>query len=205
MSTQGDGFVLFWTYPVPMTDVHNKNHDGASTVAEAVAHFTDLGVMPAPGQIVADIGCGTGLAGFAAIRHVADASCISIDHPETLNAAKGLAAQIGVENRVTFRPADSVALQLENDSAHVVYLNPNYLAQSGKDDVTADRVVEFLRALRHIVLPGGAVYVRNVGDWKLSGESLVGLAESAGFDDVVWVNGGGVILRRPPLADEDAA
>ena len=84
--------------------------------------FAERGVAPKPEQTVVDIGCGSGIVGFSLIRHIADAYCISIDRPEVLDVARNQAAQIGVENRVTFRPGDSGNLGLEPDSVNVALL-----------------------------------------------------------------------------------
>ena len=162
-------------------------------VANLVASFTELGVMPAPFQIVADIGCGSGLAGFAAIRHIADATCISIDTADALEAARALAIEIGVENRVTFVPGSATSVSLDDDSVHVAYVNGAVLKLDAADLAT------FVSHLRRAVLPGGAVLIE-AGGVQVAADQLAQVFVDAGFDDVVVTPAGGFVLRRPELA-----
>jgi len=170
----------------------------ASDVADVISRFTELGVMPAPFQIVADIECGSGLAGFAAIRHMADATCMSIDTPAALEAARALAAEIGVEGRVAFTPGSATSLSLEDDSVHVAYVGGSVLSLDEAD------LAAFVARLRRVVLPGGTVYI-NGAEIDVPAATLVQMFTDADFDDVVVTPAGGFVMRRPSLAQQDVA
>ena len=181
--------------------------------------FAERGVAPKPGQAVVDIGCGSGVVGFSLIRHIADAYCISIDRPEVLDVARNQAAQIGVENRVTFRPGDSGNLGLEPDSVNVALLIN--VAQYLDDD----ELHACVAGVRSALLPGGVFYVRAsiagevdegsedawaaLPELRTAGsthqrteDEYLEVFTSAGFDDVTTHPGGRFVLRRPPLTDE---
>jgi ubiquinone/menaquinone biosynthesis C-methylase UbiE len=154
--------------------------------------------MPQPHQIVADIGGGLGVDGLAAIRHIADAMCLWIDRLETLEAARVRAAEIGVADRTTFIVGSSQDLNLDDDSVHIGYVTPS------SDPADEEESADLLAKLRRIVLPGGAVVIR-AGKSEQAPVSWLSAAESAGFEDVSVLADGGLLMRRPPLAGENAA
>ena len=194
----------FVAYDLIMNVMNTPSHDASShdtptaAVSEAVidmaARFAALGVMPTPGQAVADIGEDSGLVGFALIRHVADASCITIRPAAELDNARELAAQIGVQNRVTFRRLDTAALDFEADSLDVVLFDEGIQL---RDDAQLAAVLE---SLRLAIRPGGVVYVSSPSRVDEDLVSLRSLLAAAGFDDMSQAPSGSFVLRRFALS-----
>lgn len=187
-------FVEITTYPFLVNTNEMSTSDLSDSVAQIAEDFAALGVMSAPGQTVADIGSDSGLVGFALIRHVADATCIVAGSAADLDDARGLAAQIGVQDRVTFRDRDVAALDFEADSIDIALLGESI--HSLDDEQFSDLLANIRRAIR----PGGVLYVAGVSradDGDVTSRSR--LADS-GFDDLAAVEAGGYVLRRFALS-----
>jgi hypothetical protein len=72
------------------------------------------------------------------------------------------------------------------------------------DPADEEESADLLAKLRRIVLPGGAVVIR-ASNGEQAPVSLLSAAESAGFEEVSVLADGGLAMRRPPLAGENAA
>ncbi|MEI6231238.1 MAG: class I SAM-dependent methyltransferase, partial [Actinomycetes bacterium] len=142
----------------------------------------------------ADIGGDSGLAGFALIRHVADAVCISIGAADALDDARQLAAEVGVQGRATFVAADLTHLDLEPDSIDVALLGESI--HSLDDEQSSDLLANIRRAIR----PRGVLYVAGVSSMDDGDVTLRSRLADSGFDDLAAVESGGYVLRRFALS-----
>ena len=189
-----EAFVEITTYPFLMNNDEMSTSDLSDSVAQIAEDFAALGVMPAPGQTLADIGSDSGLVGFALIRHVADASCIVVGSAADLDDARELAAQIGVQDRVTFRDRDVAALDFEADSIDVALLGESI--HSLDDEQSSDLLANIRRAIR----PRGVLYVAGVSSMDDGDVTLRSRLADSGFDDLAAVESGGYVLRRFALS-----
>jgi ubiquinone/menaquinone biosynthesis C-methylase UbiE len=164
--------------------------DLSVSVAQIVNDCAAIGVMPTQGQTVADIGSDSGLVGFALIRHVADAMCISVGTADALDDARKLAAEVGVQDRATFLAADVRNLDLEADSIDVALFGDAVMALNDASVVAA------LANIRRAIRPGGAVFASGGSNPERSSAAFHALVTDAGFDAVDILPGGGVLLRR---------
>ena len=176
--------------PSPKTPVDAVSQ----AVTDMAARFAALGVMPTPGQTVADIGQDSGLVGFALIRHVADASCITVRPAAAHDSARELSAQIGVQDRVTLRPLDDAALDFEADSLDVVLVDESAERRSDA------QFAAVLENLRRAIRPWGVLYISSSSRVDDELASLRSLLISAGFDDVSQAPSGSFVLRRFALS-----
>ncbi len=71
-------------------------------LAEAAA---ELFGAAGPRKIL-DIACGSGMYGFSALKRFPEARLVSVDWPGVLKLAEPTAAQMGIKDRVEFRPGD---------------------------------------------------------------------------------------------------
>ena len=189
-----EAFVEITTYPFLMNNNEMSTSDLTVSVAQVADDFAARGLTLTPGQTVADIGGDSGLVGFALIRHVADAGCISIGTADALDDARKLAAEVGVQDRATFVAADVTRLDLEADSIDVALLGD---AAMDLDDA---RLVAALANIRRAIRPGGAVYVSSGSNTERTSATLHALVADAGFDAVEVLPGGSALLRRFALS-----
>ena len=188
------GRIEFALYPFHMNTNEMSASDLSKVVTRITAEFAALGVMPTPGQTVADIGSGPALVAFALIRHVADATCISIRPTNELDDARALAAHIGVQDRVTFQELDIAALDFEADSLDVALLGERI---HGLDD---EQLCALLANLRRAVRPGGVLYIAGGSTTAVSDVTLGSRLAESSFDDVSQAPGGSFVLRRFALS-----
>ncbi len=179
-----------------MSSVDQSWPDVAAAVVEMGSKFAALGVMPTTGQTVADIGSSSGLVGFALIRHVADATCISIGAADALDDARQLAAEVGVQDRATFITADVTRLDLEADSIDVALLGDAVMALDN------EYVSAALANIRRAIRPGGVLYLAGTSSVDASNVTLRPLLDESGFDNLstTTITGGGYVLRRFALS-----
>ena len=189
-----EAFVEITTYPFLMNNDEMSTSDLTVSMAQIADDFAARGLTLTPGQTVADIGGDSGLAGFALIRHVADAVCISIGAADALDDARQLAAEVGVQGRATFVAADLTHLDLEPDSIDVALLGDAAMAL---DDA---RLVAALANIRRAIRPGGAVYVSSGSNKERTSAAFHALLADAGFDAVGVLPGGSALLRRFALS-----
>jgi len=189
-----EAFVEITTYPFLMNNDEMSTSDLTVSMAQIADDFAARGLTLTPGQTVADIGGDSGLAGFALIRHVADAVCISIGAADALDDARQLAAEVGVQGRATFVAADLTHLDLEPDSIDVALLGESI--HSLDDEQSSDLLANIRRAIR----PRGVLYVAGVSSMDDGDVTLRSRLADSGFDDLAAVESGGYVLRRFALS-----
>jgi C-methyltransferase len=164
--------------------------------------FAGRGVTLLPGQRVLDLGCGSGIVGFALARDVAGATVLAVDRPGVLELAADLAAAMGMADRVTLVAGDAAAAPLGTADADLAVLTN--VAQYLDDRRLSEPLARVHRALR----PGGRAYLTTVVvdegsadlpmNWSSAiemflnssvdsrtSDEVAGLLASAGFTDVV--------------------
>ena len=189
-----EAFVEITTYPFLMNNDEMSTSDLTVSMAQIADDFAARGLTLTPGQTVADIGGDSGLVGFALIRHVADAVCISIGAADALDDARKLAAEVGVQGRATFVAADLTHLDLEPDSIDVALLGESI--HSLDDEQSSDLLANIRRAIR----PRGVLYVAGVSSMDDGDVTLRSRLADSGFDDLAAVESGGYVLRRFALS-----
>jgi SAM-dependent methyltransferase len=117
-------------------------------VAEAAA---DLFGPSGPGKIL-DIACGSGMYGFSALKRFAGARLVSLDWANVLKLAEPTAAQMGLKDRVEFRPGDIFNDDLGKDYDLVLGVNIYH-------HFSAEKCTELTRRLHAATAPGGALMV----------------------------------------------
>jgi len=117
-------------------------------VAEAAAESFG----PSPPAKILDIACGSGMYGFSALRRFPNARLVSVDWPNVLKLAEPTAAQMGLKDRVEFRPGDIFADDLGRDYNLV-------LAVSIYHHFSTDKCIELTRRLNAATAPGGTLMI----------------------------------------------
>jgi len=95
-----------------------------SKSAAIAATLAERGVTVRAGGRVLDVGCGSGVIGFTAIRDVPTSRVVSIDTSPVLDVARELAARMGVAERVDFVSGgvESIPPQSEFDLVLLVHV-----------------------------------------------------------------------------------
>ena len=108
-----------------------------------------------PGEVVADLGCGTGTDLLLAARRVGpDGRAIGIDMtPAMLNSANRSTESMGAD-QVTIRQGDLLSLPIEDASVDVVLSN-------GVFNLVPDKVRAFSEVER-VLKPGGRLYLADI-------------------------------------------
>ncbi len=117
-------------------------------VAEAAAE--SFGASP-PAKIL-DIACGSGMYGFSALKRFPNARLVSVDWPNVLKLAEPTAAQMGLTDRVEFRPADIFAGDLGANYDLVLAVNIYH-------HFSIEKCTELTRRLNAATAPGGALMI----------------------------------------------
>jgi putative methylase len=108
-------------------------------LAAHLVHTADLR-EDIEGQLVVDLGCGTGILALAAtVRTPADVVGIEVD-PDPLAIARENERRLDAQHAVSWIQADATTLPLSTERSTTVLMNPPFGAQSGNEH--ADR--EFL-------------------------------------------------------------
>jgi C-methyltransferase len=106
---------------------------------------------------VLDVGCGSGVVGFTAIRDVPGATLVSIDSSPVLEVARELAARMGVAERVEFISGgvESIPSEMDFDLELLIHV-AQYL-----DDASLDTA---LRRVADALRPGGRMMLVTIID-----------------------------------------
>jgi len=115
-------------------------------VAEVAAELFARG---GPKKIL-DIASGSGMYGFSALKRFPEARLVSMDWPGVLKLAEPTAAQMGLKDRVEFRPGD-----IFNDDLGAGY--DLVLAVNIYHHFSLDKCAELSRRLYAATAPGGAL------------------------------------------------
>jgi C-methyltransferase len=117
-------------------------------VAEAAAEF--LG--PGQPKRILDIACGSGMYGFSALKRFPEARLVSVDWPGVLKLAEPTAAQMGLKDRIEFRPGDIFTVDLGADYDLVLAVNIYH-------HFSIDQCIDLTRRLYAAGAPGGALMI----------------------------------------------
>ncbi len=120
----------------------------APMVAEAAAET--LG-QSAPKKIL-DIACGSGMYGFTALKRYPEARLVSVDWPNVLKLAEPAAAQMGLKERVEFRPGDIFADDLGAGYDLVLAVNIYH-------HFSVAKCIDLTRRLHAATAPGGVLMI----------------------------------------------
>lgn len=124
-------------------------------VPQFQAAFPERGLVVPEGGRVVDLGCGSGIFGFALIEHVPGATITCVDRGPVLGVARQIAGAMGLDDRATFVPGDAETAELPSDCDVVVLVN---VAQYLPDD----RLATVLSRMHSALKPGGTAYVVTV-------------------------------------------
>lgn len=117
-------------------------------VAEAVAEL-----FPSSGpKKILDIACGSGMYGFSALKRFPEARLVSVDWPGVIKLAEPTAAQLGLKDRVEFRPGD--IFKDDMGAGYDLVLAVNIYHHFG-----LERCTDLSRRLYAATAPGGVVAV----------------------------------------------
>ena len=84
-------------------------------VPQFQAVFPERGLVVPEGGRVLDLGCGSGLVGFALIEHVSGATVACVDRGPVLEVAQQIAAAMGLADRATMVPGDAETAELPSE------------------------------------------------------------------------------------------
>lgn len=124
-------------------------------VPQFQAVFPERGLVVPEGGRVLDLGCGSGLVGFALIEHVSGATVACVDRGPVLEVAQQIAAAMGLADRATMVPGDAETAELPSECDVAVLVN---VAQYLPDD----RFARVLGRMHAALKPGGIAYVVTV-------------------------------------------
>lgn len=124
----------------------------ATIAGPAVA---DIAAAAFPGggpRRILDIAAGSGMYGFSALKRFPEARLVSVDWPGVLKLAEPTAQQMGLRDRVEFRPGDIFTDDLGGGydlvlAAHIYH------------HFSIDRNLELSRRLYHATAPGGVLVI----------------------------------------------
>ena len=120
----------------------------APMVAEAAAEI----FAKSPPKKILDIACGSGMYGFSALQRFSEARLVSVDWPNVLKLCEPTAAQMGLKERVEFRPGDVFADDLGTGYDLVLAVNIYHHFSIAK-------CIELTRRLHAATAPGGALMI----------------------------------------------
>jgi C-methyltransferase len=124
--------------------------------AERICDVLGIGTKAAQRLEVLDLACGTGVYGFTIARRVPMSRITSVDRRPILKHAQRLAENMGVADRISFRPGNIFSLRYPEDHFDMVLIS-NVLHQYNRE-----RTLELLRkahsALRS---PEGTIIVHD--------------------------------------------
>jgi len=159
------------------------------------------GVHAAPGARILDLGCGSGMIGFALVLANDEATVVSVDRPGVLSVADQLATAMNVRSRCSLVGGDVASVDLADGSFDIALLVN--VAQYLDDD----RLLATLTSVRAALVEGGQLYLstvvvdegtlENPMNWnsavemylassvdQRTAEQVLALLSAAGFDDV---------------------
>jgi SAM-dependent methyltransferase len=112
--------------------------------------------LPPDGQVL-DVGCGSGLTGYTAIRDIPGAKVLSIDSAPVIEVARELATRMGVADRVELVVGDVESIDADAvfDLAFLVHV-AQYLSDAALDLT--------LRRVRSALRPGGRLLLVTIID-----------------------------------------
>jgi len=122
-------------------------------VPDLTARLTERGLMPAPGEHLLDLGCGSGIVGFTMAAAVEGVRVTSVDRPAVLDVTGHLATAMGLADRVTLEVGDVLSWTIPpNRYDQVLVVN---IAQYIHDEP----LVDLLARARAAIRPGGRLYL----------------------------------------------
>jgi C-methyltransferase len=87
-------------------DFQRASRQIAGMTGAVIADIAASLFPPAGPKRILDIACGSGLYGFSMLKRFEDARLVSMDWPGVLELTRPIAEQMGLSNRVEFRPGD---------------------------------------------------------------------------------------------------
>ncbi len=123
----------------------------AAMTAPILAEAAAEALGQSPGKIL-DIACGSGMYGFSALKRFPQARLVSVDWANVLKLCEPTAAQMGLKERVEFRPGDIFTDDLGAGYDLVLAVNIYHHFSIAK-------CIELTRRLHAATAPGGTLMI----------------------------------------------
>ena len=129
------GEAWFFSYPFTVDRRALIPRPSTETILEHALQW--LRAQPSTGTVrIADIGTGTGCIAIAALKSLADATCLATDlSPDALSLARENATRHGVLDRITFAEGNLDAPLADEPPFQLIMSNPPYIPDHEWDDV----------------------------------------------------------------------